>query len=219
MSDVRNTSILFRVYSLLVISFFTIVFTVMIPLLNEKTAEKTPQETKAPGDIVAHIVWPNGDIDVDMWMTGPGEPVSVGYSNKGGLLWNLLRDDLGLKPDATPVNYEDAFTRGIVPGEYIINVQCYRCDKALFPMVVDAAVSIRNRDPDGVQGLDNFVVTKVIIKADGQEKTVVRFKVGEDLKVDMSSINNVYYKLRGNKPKEYAPLGGLPQYYIPQDNP
>lgn len=218
MNSNRGPTILFRAYSILVVSLFAVIFTVLLPFLNPQTVEETTKEAKAAGDIVAHIVWPNGDIDVDMWMIGPGEPVSVGYSNKGGLLWNLLRDDLGAKPDATPVNYEDAFTRGIVPGEYIINIQCYRCDKATFPMTVDAAVSIRNRSPDGVQGLDNFVVTQVVIKADGQEKTVVRFKVGEDLKVDMDSINNVYYRLRGNKAKEMAPLGSLPQYYLPQDN-
>lgn len=193
----KNVYLLFRSYSLIVISLFVVLVTVMVANLNPKATDQKVRETKAPGDIVAHIVWPNGDVDVDLWLSGPDEPVPVGYSNKGGVIWNLLRDDLGNRPDATPVNYEDAFTRGIVPGEYVVNVQCYRCNLATFPMTIDVAVSMRSRV--GVESLENFVVSKVIIKGDGQEKTAVRFLVKEDLKVDMNSINNVYRPLRGNK--------------------
>ena len=205
----KNVYLLFRSYSLIVTSLFVVLVTVMVANLNPKATDQKVLETKAPGDIVAHIVWPNGDIDVDLWLSGPDEPVPVGYSNKGGVLWNLLRDDLGNKPDATPINYEDAFTRGVVPGEYVVNLQCWRCDKATFPMTVDVAVSMRNRSGD--QPLENFVVSKVLIKEDGQEKTAVRFIVKPDLTVDMDSINNTYKPLRGSK----KPSGGLTfPYYL-----
>ena len=213
----KSTYLLFRAYSLIVVAMFAILVAIMISNLNPK-ADSGKGEAKAPGDIIAHIVWPNGDTDVDLWMMGPEEPAPVGYSNKAGILWNLLRDDRGQLPDATPINYEDAFTRGIVPGEYIINVQCFRCANGVFPMTIDMGISKRNRHSN--DSIENIVVTKIVIKADGQEKTGVRFIVKEDGTVDADSINNVYRRLVGNKVIEKSgPLtvppafngGGMPQ--------
>ena len=190
-----------RGYSIIALSLFVMVVTILAANVNPPVVNNEKAETKAPGDVVVHIVWPNGDIDVDLWMIGPGEPVAVGYSNKGGVLWNLLRDDLGNSPDATPINYEDAFTRGLVPGEYVINVQCFRCNQGTFPMPVDVGVALRDRTNGSIGQLRNLVTTKVLIKADGQEKTAVRFTITEKGEVDMQSVNNVYFKLRGNEPK------------------
>ena len=50
----------------------------------------------------------------------------VGYSNKGGVIFNLLRDDLGKRADATGMNYEVSYSRGIPAGEYTVNVHLYR---------------------------------------------------------------------------------------------
>lgn len=206
----KSTYLLFRAYSLIVVAMFAILVAIMIANLNPK-ADSGKGEAKAAGDIIAHIVWPNGDTDVDIWMMGPSEPGPVGYSNKAGIIWNLLRDDRGHLPDATPVNYEDAFTRGIVPGEYILNVQCFRCNNATFPMTVDMGVSKRNRHSN--DSIENIVVTKIVIKADGQEKTGVRFIVDENGDVVMSSINNVYRKLVGNKEIELKGELKVPEAY------
>jgi hypothetical protein len=208
---VKSTYLLFRAYSLIVVAMFAILVAIMIANLNPK-AESGKGEAKAAGDIIAHIVWPNGDTDVDIWMFGPDEPGPVGYSNKAGIIWNLLRDDRGVLPDATPINYEDAFTRGVVPGEYIINVQCFRCNLAQFPMTVDMGVSMRDRYSNDT--INNIVTTKIVLKADGQEKTGVRFVVKEDGTVDMSSINNVYRKLVGNKEIEKKGTLTVPDRYI-----
>jgi hypothetical protein len=207
---VKSTYLLFRAYSLIVVAMFAILVAIMIANLNPK-ADSGKGEAKAAGDIIAHIVWPNGDTDVDLWMIGPDEPGPVGYSNKAGIIWNLLRDDRGQLPDATPINYEDAFTRGVVPGEYIINVQCFRCVNATFPMTVDVGVSKRNRYSN--DSIENIVVTKVVLKADGQEKTAVRFIVDENGDVTMSSINNVYRKLVGNKEIEKKGILNVPGWY------
>lgn len=206
----KNTYLLFRTYSLIVVSMFAILTVVMIQSLNPK-ADSGKGEIKAAGDIIAHIVWPNGDTDVDLWMMGPGEPGPVGYSNKAGIIWNLLRDDRGQLPDATPINYEDAFTRGIVPGEYIINVQCFRCANATFPFTVDMGISKRNRHSNG--SIENIVVTKIVFKADGQEKTGVRFVVNDKGEVEMDSINNVYQHLVGNKEIELKGTLTVPDEY------
>lgn len=207
----KSTYLLFRAYSLIVVAMFAILVAIMIANLNPK-ADSGKGEAKAPGDIIAHIVWPNGDTDVDLWMIGPDEPGPVGYSNKAGIIWNLLRDDRGQLPDATPINYEDAFTRGIVPGEYIVNVQCFRCANATFPMTVDMAISKRNRHSN--DSIENIVVTKIVIKADGQEKTGVRFIVNENGDVEMNSVNNVYRKLVGNKEIEQKGTLSVPDRYI-----
>lgn len=207
----KSTYLLFRAYSLIVVAMFAILVAIMIANLNPK-ADSGKGETKAAGDIIAHIVWPNGDTDVDLWMFGPDEPGPVGYSNKAGIIWNLLRDDRGVLPDATPINYEDGFTRGIVPGEYIINIQCFRCANAQFPMTVDMAVSKRNRYSN--DSIENIVVTKIVLKADGQEKTGVRFVIDEKGDVQMNSINNVYQKLVGNKKIESETYLNMPDRYI-----
>lgn len=207
----KSTYLLFRAYSLIVVAMFAILVAIMIANLNPK-ADSGKGEAKAAGDIIAHIVWPNGDTDVDLWMFGPDEPGPVGYSNKAGIIWNLLRDDRGVLPDATPINYEDGFTRGIVPGEYIINIQCFRCANANFPMTVDMAVSKRNRHSN--DSIENIVVTKIVLKADGQEKTGVRFVIDENGDVQMNSINNVYQKLVGNKKIEQNTYGSIPDRYI-----
>jgi hypothetical protein len=206
----------FRGYFVVIVTILVAITVVMMANQNPKATKEDPKETQAPGDLVAHIVWPNGDTDVDLWLDGPGELAPVGYSNKGGLLWNLLRDDLGSTPDATPINYEDAFTRGILPGEYTINVQCFECSAAEFPMEVAVAVSKRSRI--GNQDLSNIINTKVILRADGQEKTAVRFTLNDDLSLDTSSVNNVYREIRGQKdnspkPSMYSGPGSIPEQF------
>ena len=44
------------------------------------------------------------------------DDIPVGYSNKGGLFFNLLRDDLGKYKDNSPINYEVSYSRGISEG-------------------------------------------------------------------------------------------------------
>ena len=69
--------------------------------------------------------WPNNmPYDVDLWVQAPRE-VPVGFWNLGGTTFNLLRDDLGGEGDATNENYEISYSRGIPPGEYVVNVHMY----------------------------------------------------------------------------------------------
>jgi len=203
---------IFRGFSLLMVSFLTALLIISLPMLNPVAKDEKKAETKSPGDIVVHVVWPEGNFDVDMWLDGPGEPVPVGYSNKAGILWNLLRDDLGNLPDATPLNYENAYTRGIVPGDYTVNVQCFGCEMATFPFTADVSVSVRKPDSNGTKGgLENIATSKVLFRKAGEEKTAVRFVVKDDKSIDMDSINNIYTKLVGNKPPSAS--FSIPYYY------
>ncbi|TIX28818.1 hypothetical protein [Mesorhizobium sp.] len=159
------------------------------------TVKKSAAEAAAepPGNMIVHAVWPQGDTDIDLWVDGPGEPVPVGYSNKGGLLWNLLRDDLGAQPDATDINYEDAFTRGVVGGDYSINVHCYRCPQ--LPQEVKVVVEINTGEP-GKSSLKPLVNTTVKLVSNGQERTAIRFKLTDQGEIVPGSMNSVFKPLR-----------------------
>ena len=157
---------------------------------------KEDDKAEPPGNVIVAITWPEGDIDVDMWITGPGEKAPVGYSNKSGALFNLLRDDLGNRPDATPMNYENAYSRGIVAGEYVVNVHCYRC--AVLPQKVSVEISLNTGKPG--KGMTPIATTSLTLTANGQEKTALRFRLDKDGKLVPGSMNNVFRPLRAAQP-------------------
>lgn len=169
---------------------FAMMVAFMLPYLNDPSKR---DNAEPPGNVIAAITWPAGNTDVDLWVTGPGEVGAVGYSNKNGLLWNLLRDDLGTSPDATSLNYENAYTRGILPGEYIVNVHCYRCP--VLPINVEVEISIKN-DMGDKSGMKILATTVVPIKKDKTEHTAIRFKLDDAGNVVPNTMNNVYKPLR-----------------------
>lgn len=175
---------------------FSILVAVIAMIKMEQQAKATAEP---PGNLIVSITWPEGNTDVDLWLDGPAEPAPVGYSNKGGLVWNLLRDDLGNGPDATPLNYENAFTRGIVPGEYSVGLHCYRCPT--LPVPVDVEISL-NKDA-GKKGEKSptkiLVTTKVELTRQGQERTAINFKLDADGNIDPESMNSVFKPLRSAK--------------------
>jgi hypothetical protein len=184
---------LFRDTLLNMLLMLVVIVALILPHLNPP-AEQAKAEP--PGNLIANIVWPVGDTDVDLWVDGPGEVVPVGYSNKGGLLWNLLRDDLGTQPDLTNINYENAFTRGVIGGEYTINLHCYRCP--VLPQMVNLEVSINTGSP-GKTSMKSLVVTQVKLSKNGQERTAIRFTLLENGSIKAGSMNNVYRPLRSAK--------------------
>lgn len=152
----------------------------ILPSVNPK-AEADPLDP--PGNLVASIAWPAGRIDVDLWVAHGDEP--VGYSQKSGRVWSLLRDDLGTANDNTPLNFESAFTRGLPDGEYVVNVKCYGCAGA-----VPVAVSVEVRLAEGGviwRGQVDLVKEK-------QERTAIRFRV-RDGKVVVGSESSVFKPL------------------------
>lgn len=70
----------------------------------------------------------------------------MGYSNKDGRVFNLLRDDLGHVSDPLGINYENAFSRGAPAGEYTVNVHLYGNRAGVYPVPVTIAVSVRGAD-------------------------------------------------------------------------
>jgi hypothetical protein len=188
----QTTGIVFRDFSMLMVLGFVAMVVWLLPHINPPADSS---EAQPPGNLIVAITWPEGDTDIDLWVTGPGELKPVGYSNKGGVLFNLLRDDLGDRPDATPLNYENAYTRGIVPGEYIVNVHCYRCP--VVPQKVHVEVSIN--DGKSRKSTKPVATTSLELTANGQEKTALRFKLDAAGKVEPNSLNAVFRPLRAAK--------------------
>ena len=134
----------FRDVVMLALAGFVVLVIMMLPHLNPPGA-KTADDTTPPGNVIVEVRWPDEiDADVDLWVQAPGD-VPVGYSNKGGAAFNLLRDDLGSRVDVTGLNYETSYSRGIVPGEYTVNLHLYRNPSRTYPVPVTVVTSVKRR--------------------------------------------------------------------------
>src|SRR3954470_21139512 len=122
----EDSDIVFRDLILLMLTGFVTVAVLMLDHINPKAQAAVTRDAAATGNVMVEINWPPDlDSDVDLWVQAPGD-VPVGYSNKGGAVFNLLRDDLGEIADATRMNYEVSYARGLPAGEYTVNLHLYR---------------------------------------------------------------------------------------------
>lgn len=180
----------FRDVILLALSGFVAIVILLLPHLNPPVEA---HEAPPPGNVVVEIRWPDTiNADVDLWVEAPGDR-PVGYSNKGGRVFNLLRDDLGKYHDLTDVNYEFAFSRGIPNGEYVINVHLYRNSSSVYPVPVTVVASIKKSTS---QSLKRLVTSKVELTHRGEEITVFRFRLDDRGKLVPGSIHNLQKGLR-----------------------
>lgn len=168
----------------LLLGFLAIVI-LMYPFINDPTEEEQAQKN---GNISVTIEWREPSSDVDLWVKAPGDR-PVGYSRRSGKVFNLLRDDLGAH-DFIPGNYENAWTRGYPPGEYIVNVHCYRCTGLPIKVRVESYITISTRR---VKLFSKFVTLTHV----GQELTVHRFTINEEGHLLPDLTNNIPIKLRG----------------------
>lgn len=125
----------------------------------------TEEQMSQPGNIAVLIGWPAGPDDVDMWVQYDNTQ-AVGYANKSGRVWSLLRDDLGTANDSTPLNYESAFTRGLPDGEYAVNVRCFSC---LGPVRVGVEIRLASGSLVWKGAVD--------LVTDKQERTALRWRM------------------------------------------
>jgi hypothetical protein len=112
------------------------------------------------------------DSDIDLWVQAPGD-VPVGYSNKSGKIFNLLRDDLGNQSEITAGNTEFSFSRGSPQGRYTVNVHLYRNISADLPIRV--SVRVLRQGTDG--SFSELFTRRVDLLHIGQELTVIRWKM------------------------------------------
>ena len=196
LSESNENDIVFRDVILLALTGFISMVILLLPFVNPPTEEES--SSNPPGNVIVELFWDNKrDVDIDLWVRAPDD-IPVGYSNKGGLFFNLLRDDLGIYKDNSPINYEVSYSRGISKGIYIANVHLYREDKAPFkPIVAELLISVV--DPDSNKR-KQILKTSKILEEVGKEITVFQFELDNKGKLNKNSLNNEYIMLRsGNK--------------------
>ncbi|HFD15930.1 MAG TPA: hypothetical protein ENJ38_06460 [Rhodospirillales bacterium] len=195
--DEDDSGTVFRDVIMLALAGFVAVVILMLPHLNPPGAKQS-EDSEPPGNVIVEIRWPDEiDADVDLWVEAPGD-VPVGYSNKGGLVFNLLRDDLGKRADATGMNYEVSYSRGIPPGEYAVNVHLYRNVAKVYPIPVTVVTSVKRNAQESAKQL---LASKVELTREGQEITVYRFKLDEYGRLQPGSVHSLQKPLRAWRKK------------------
>ena len=158
---------------------FTFLFLVAIMFMNPE-AKSGIIDPKA--EYIITITWDDGSPDdVDTWVEDPEGQILWFRTPEAGLL-HLDRDDRGLVNDTitiageevqNPLNQEVVTLRGVVKGEYIVNLHYYASETG---MPVDVNVRLVKVNPK----LEVVYYGTVNLEKRGDEKTAVRFKIGGD---------------------------------------
>ncbi len=197
--DDGDDGTVFRDVIMLALLGFVTIVVLLLPHLNPPTK---PTDQQQPGNIVVELHWPDDmNTDVDLWVQAPNDK-PVGYSNRGGRIFNLLRDDMGHINDSGNLNYEIAFSRGAPEGEYTVNLHLYSNtdSRKLVPTQVVVGIKKSETDPMRVIQKKNVELVRT-----GQEVTVVRFTLDRDSEVIPDSIHDLPRRLRS---AHNYPLGG-----------
>jgi hypothetical protein len=186
----RGMNVSFRDMLFLLVFAYLVIGALALAHVNKKA-----QDTKGatpPGSVIVELHWDDKvDADIDLWVQAPGD-VPVGYSNKSGMIFNLLRDDLGHSGDPLSMNYEIAYGRGLWPGEYVVNAHFFRSADGHFPVAVNAKVSVRASNGE----INNLLQRTVELTYVGQEKTIFRFRLDSHGNLVPGSVNDLYKPLR-----------------------
>lgn len=143
------------------------------------------------GEFAVILEWPDeSEDDVDLYVRNPHGTVSY-FQNRDVGLMHLEHDDLGVWNDAinyggvdirVTKNQERVIIRGIIPGEYTVNIHMYRKRDPRPTRAVVALYRIRGRDHE-------LVKKKYMLDHDGHEHTVFRFTL--DQSGSVSNINEL----------------------------
>ena len=193
--DEDGGSTVFRDVIMLALVGFVALVILMLPHIQPKGARATA-EAIPPGNVIVEVRWPDElDADVDLWVQAPGD-VPVGYANKGGAVFNLLRDDLGNRADATGLNYETSYSRGILPGEYTVNLHLYRNSSQTFPVPVTVVTSVKSEAENSTK---QILASEVELTREGEEMTVYRFQLTEAGALVGGSVHSLFKELRSRR--------------------
>lgn len=128
------------------------------------------------------LTWPDGrKDDVDLYVEDAAGNLVWFRAREAGLM-HLDRDDLGLRNDlievggqqvVNPLNQEVVSIRGIVPGEYVVNLHLYRAEGDL---PLSTQVKVEKLNPR----LEVIFYGDVVLRRQGDERTAVRFSVRPD---------------------------------------
>mgnify|MGYP003625454268 CR=1 FL=1 len=171
---------------------FTLLFMIAITSINPPAKLG---DIPAKAEIIVTTTWADGNSDdVDTWVESPDGEVIWYRSPEAGLM-HLDRDDRGSENDTmtvngqtivNPLNQEVVTVRGLLPGDYVVNVHRYKAvEKAALP--VD--VSVVKVNPK----LEVVYYGTVELPEAGDERTAVRFTVARN--GDINGINTLQKKL------------------------
>ena len=179
--------------ALLMLGGFVLMSVMMMTVMNPPATSSEAEGVPAPGNVIVEAQWGDKvDADVDLWVQAPGYG-PVGYSNKSGQIFNLLRDDLGKAHDITDYNYEVAYTRGTPGGEYVVNLHMYRGRQVSYPIAVKIVASVKD---DVTGSAKQLVTTTVQLRKEGQELTALRFRLDTKGGLVAGSVNSLFKPLR-----------------------
>ena len=158
---------------------FTFLFLVAIMFMNPD-AKSGLIDPKA--EYILTVTWEdNSPDDIDTWVEDPDGQVIWFRAAEAGLL-HLDRDDRGLLNDTidingetiqNPLNQEVVTIRGVVKGEYVVNLHYYATETG---KPVDVNVRLVKVNPS----LEVIYYGIVNLEKAGDEKTALRFKIGGD---------------------------------------
>jgi hypothetical protein len=161
---------------------FVVMFVLAFLLINP-IARTGAIDPKA--EILITLTWPDGrPEDVDLYVEDPATNLVWFRQREAGLM-HLDRDDLGQRNDfievasrriVNPLNQEVVSVRGLVPGEFVVNVHLYR---ALGGAPVPATIKVEKLNPK----VDLVFYGSVNLSEQGEERTAVRFTVAADGRV------------------------------------
>jgi len=142
-------------------------------------------------EFIITVIWPEDQPDdIDLWVQSPNQD-TVSYQQQDAGWLHLDRDDRGDLNDIVmingqkrvhPINQEVVTVRGIIPGEYIVNLHYYESQSK---KPVTASVKIEKVNPV----LRLVFIDQVTLDRVDDEKTVLRFEL--DGKGNIVSMNRI----------------------------
>lgn len=167
---------------------FSLLFFISIMFMNPITQLGN---VNFKAEYIITVTWPdNQPDDIDIWVQDPNQNL-LSYRNSDVGWLHLDRDDQGDLNDKIfidgvetvyPINQEVVTIRGIVSGEYIVNLQYY---KSVTATPVVATVKIEKVNPS----LKVVFVDKVTLEREDDETTVLRFNL--DANGEVASISHL----------------------------
>lgn len=179
--------------ALVVIRFILIVL--LLVFLAPKQEEKQ-SDNRDRGAIRAEIIWPTGyDMDIDLWVMAPTEPRPVGWTNKSGRVFDLIRDDLGNLFDPDALNYEISYGRSAPAGEYIFNVYWYANRTEYTRVEVRVIITMIKDDSQGKGRQVQIWSGVVVLERVGHEVTAIRFTLDDQRNLVPNSFSTIFKPL------------------------